>query len=78
MSIKHRPIGSDRKTSTRNTSGVTGVYLHKVRGLEYWKACGHDASGKTIHLGYAKVFGDAVKLRTDWELALKLERNKNV
>lgn len=57
----------NRRISSANTSGVTGVYLNKKRNL--WCAQ-MKFNGKTYHLGSSKVFEEAVAMRRKEESLL--------
>ena len=55
----------NRKLNPINTSGVKGV--HWAADRRRWKAS-IMLNGKLIHLGYTRLFEDAVKLREDGEV----------
>ena len=55
------------RKSSKNTSGVTGVYLNKKKGL--WCAQ-MKFNGKTYHLGSSKNKDEAIKMRKDEEKRL--------
>jgi hypothetical protein len=65
----------NQKRSSKNTSGVTGVYLHKKRNL--WCAQ-MKFNGNTYHIGSSKNFNDAVSMRKNEEKRLGFsERHGN-
>lgn len=71
MSENHK----NRSISKNNTSGVTGVYLNKSRGL--WCAQ-MKHGGKTYHLGSSVFFEEAVALRKAEERRLGFSKRHGV
>ena len=58
-------LAQNRKLTPSNTSGVKGV--HWMAGRRRWKAS-ITLNGKLIHLGYTRLFEDAVALREEAEI----------
>lgn len=59
-SVSHQDNLKNQRKSSKNTSGVTGVYWQKKR--QKWEATLR-TGGKTHHLGFFKNFDDAVTAR---------------
>ena len=57
----------NQRRSSKNTSGVTGVYFNKRKNI--WCAQ-MKFNGKTYHLGSSKFFDEAVKMRKNEEWRL--------
>ena len=62
----------NQSKSKNNTSGVTGVYLHKLTGK--WVAQGM-VDGKLLHLGFFTDKLDAIAARKSWEVANNFHTN---
>ena len=62
----------NRSKASNNTSGVTGVYLHKT--LRIWRAQ-IMFNRKSIHIGYFKNFDDAVSARKAAEIKYGFHEN---
>lgn len=74
--VTHQQNHMNQRISSKNTSGVTGVYLNKRNGL--WCAQ-MKFNGKTYHLGSSPIFEKAVAFRKNEETRLGFsERHGNV
>lgn len=73
--VNHQQNHMNRKRSSRNSSGVTGVYLNK--GKDIWCAQ-MKFNGKTYHLGSSKSFFEAICMRKSEERRLGFSHNHGV
>lgn len=73
--VTHRMNHLNQKKSSKNTSGVAGVYKNKNKGI--WCAQ-MKFKGKTYHLGSSKSFFEAVCLRKSEERRLGFSHDHGV
>ncbi|MEG2376863.1 MAG: HNH endonuclease [Clostridia bacterium] len=71
----HNANGKNKSMSVRNSSGVTGVYLHKQTGR--WRAMIR-VDNKLKHLGLFATFEDAVVARRVADTDFKFHANHGV
>lgn len=72
---KHLANGRNKSMASNNTSGVTGVYLHKQTGK--WRAMIR-VNDALQHLGLFERFSDAVSARKAAEVAAGFHQNHGV